>query len=120
MGMWIDPAMKPASRSAGSRTSRTVWLSSACAAWAGSMPRETRALQIPHRIDGAARRSDLEVQVGPSREAGGADPADDLANRHHRADADLDVGLVRVERGQTVTVIDDHGVAVPTSRPGPQ
>ena len=75
----------------------------------GRQQRVDRRPELPH----------LEVEVGPGRHARLADEADHLAGGDLLADRGVDPGLVGVERGQPVAVVDDDGVAVTAPGPGP-
>ena len=55
---------------------------------------------------------DLKVQVGTGRVAGFADVPDDVTGMNVLARRDVEAGLVGVERGQPITVVDQRVVAV--------
>src|SRR5690606_6772107 len=61
----------------------------------------------------------LEVQVGPGRAPGVAEPRDDLAALHGVADGDEIRRVVRVAGHVAVAVIDLDELAVTLTRPGP-
>src|SRR5690606_23256560 len=78
-----------------------------------------RLLDVGHRIDRLAVAQHLEVQVGPGRAPGVAEPRDDLAALHGVADGDEIRRVVRVAGHVAVAVIDLDELAVTLTRPGP-
>lgn len=74
---------------------------------------------LAQRIDVHTVDLELIVQVGPGRQAGGADVTDDLALLYRTASLDAfgKALHVPVQRLVAVAVLDDHGVAVTATAP---
>src|SRR5690606_19422350 len=82
------------------------------------MPRVTRRLSrgavrrrsfdVRKRVYRFAVLQDLEMQVGPGRPTGGAEPCNGLTASHHIPHSDQILRVVRIARDETAAVVDLH------------
>src|SRR3990172_7043712 len=79
----------------------------------GPSDRDASGTQLrTDRINGGAVDANLKVHVRSGRKACAADAADHLPLAHARAGTRQDRGEVRVQRGESVTMVDDDDLAV--------
>src|SRR3970040_2388974 len=79
----------------------------------GPSDRDASGTQLrTDRINGGAVDANLKVHVRSGRKACAADAADHLPLAHARAGTRQDRGEVRVQRGESVAVVDDDDLAV--------